>query len=82
MALRSTLLIDLNDDDLVKKIEEVLIPEAASTKTKGSKVFVRSDGRLLSIEFEAATVASLRALLNSYIRWISTSLDVVCLKGD
>jgi tRNA threonylcarbamoyladenosine modification (KEOPS) complex Pcc1 subunit len=82
MALRSTLLIDLSDADLAKKLVEVLAPEAASAKSKSSKVSVESKGRSLSIEIEAPTVASLRALLNSYIRWISTSLDVVCLKGD
>jgi tRNA threonylcarbamoyladenosine modification (KEOPS) complex Pcc1 subunit len=79
---RSKLQIDLGDADLAEKLEEVLLPEAESTKSKGSKVSLKAEGGVLSLEIEAPTVASLRALLNSYIRWISTSLDVVCLKGD
>jgi tRNA threonylcarbamoyladenosine modification (KEOPS) complex Pcc1 subunit len=31
---------------------------------------------------DASSIAPMRALLNSYIRWVDTSLEVAKLKGD
>jgi tRNA threonylcarbamoyladenosine modification (KEOPS) complex Pcc1 subunit len=39
------------------------------------------EGSSVVISIASSTIAATRALLNSYIRWISISLDIVCMKG-
>ena len=82
MGIRSTLVIDFGDPSLAEKFYYILLPEVKTTKPKTAKATIALEGSSLAIKIEASTIASLRALLNSYIRWISTSLEVVNLKGD
>jgi len=82
MTIKSNLKIELGDPDLAEKLYRAILPEVATTKSKVSKVSIRREGGALTIEIEAVTIAGVRALLNSYIRWITTSLEVVNLKGD
>jgi tRNA threonylcarbamoyladenosine modification (KEOPS) complex Pcc1 subunit len=82
MTIKSSLRIELDDPDLAEKLYRAILPEVATTKSKVSKVSISREGGALTIEVEAATIAGVRALLNSYIRWITTSLEVVNLKGD
>jgi len=81
-TIHSVIKIHLGDPDLAEKLYKVIFPEIATTKSKISKVSIRLEGGTLHMEIEAATVAGVRALLNSYIRWITTSLEVVNLEGD
>ncbi len=82
MVILSTLKIDLKNPALAEKFYISLLPEVKTTKSKTATVSITRQDAMLTIKIEASTVASLRALLNSYIRWISTSLEVVNLKGD
>jgi len=82
MTIKSTLKIELGDPDLAEKLYRTILPEVETTKSKASKASICQDGGTLYIDIEAATIAGVRALLNSYIRWITTSLEVVNLKGD
>lgn len=82
MAIKSTLIIDVGCPDKAEKLCRALYPEFSRAGSKDSRVSVRTEGSSLVLEMEASTIASLRALLNSYIRWVSTSLDIVRLKGD
>jgi tRNA threonylcarbamoyladenosine modification (KEOPS) complex Pcc1 subunit len=81
-TIYSDLKIHLNDPDLAKKLYKAILPEVSTTKSKASKVSIHLKDGTLHMEIEAATVAGVRALLNSYIRWITTSLEVVTLEGD
>jgi tRNA threonylcarbamoyladenosine modification (KEOPS) complex Pcc1 subunit len=82
MTIKSTIKIELGDPALVEDLYRAILPEVATTRSKVSKASLSRDGGTLCIEIEAATIAGVRALLNSYIRWITTSLEVVNLEGD
>jgi tRNA threonylcarbamoyladenosine modification (KEOPS) complex Pcc1 subunit len=82
MTIKSTIKIDLGDPDLTEKLYRAILPEVETTKSKMSKVSLHREGGVLCMETETSTIAGVRALLNSYIRWITTSLEVVNLKGD
>ncbi|GEM_PF-518519 len=73
---------EIGDRETAEKLAEALLPEVESARSKASRTAIYVDGTLLCMEIEAISIAALRALLNSYIRWISTSLSVVSLKGD
>ena len=82
MTLHSTLSIHLDEEVLAEDLLRAITPELTTMKSRGSKASMRVEGSDVVLQIEAPTVASLRALLNSYIRWVSTSLDIVSLKGD
>uniref|UniRef100_A0A7C3EVR3 KEOPS complex Pcc1-like subunit n=1 Tax=Candidatus Methanomethylicus mesodigestus TaxID=1867258 RepID=A0A7C3EVR3_9CREN len=82
MSVRAILKVDFGDDRLAENIRRALTPEAKSSKSAKSAASIRAEGGSVILEIEAAGVASLRALLNSYIRWMFTSSEIVRLKGD
>jgi len=82
VAIRSKLMINLGEYALAEKLYRALIPEAETTKSRGAKISIKVEGEALIMEIEAVAIAPLRALLNSYIRWVCISLDIVTLKGD
>ncbi len=81
-TIHSVLKIHLGNPDIAEKLYKAILPEVSTAKSKVSKVFIYLEGGTLHMEIEAATDAGVRALLNSYIRWIITSLEVVNLEGD
>jgi tRNA threonylcarbamoyladenosine modification (KEOPS) complex Pcc1 subunit len=82
VAIRSTLRINLEEYNLAEKLYRALLPEAETTKSRGAKIALKVEEGVLVMEIEAVAIAPLRALLNSYIRWVCISLDIVTLKGD
>jgi len=81
MSASSLLTLDFEDEGKASTIFASIIPEVKHTKPGIAKVSIAREGRILVLEIEASSVAVLRALLNSYIRWMSTSLEVMEL-GD
>jgi len=73
--ITSTLVINAGDPVIAENLYKILIPEVKTTKSKHSRVSIRSENGVLYLDIEAKTIAGLRALLNSYLRWIATSLD-------
>lgn len=82
MSVRAILKVDFGDDRLAENIRKALIPEAKSTRSAKSVASIRAEGGSVILEIEATGIAPLRALLNSYIRWMFTSSEIVRLKGD
>jgi tRNA threonylcarbamoyladenosine modification (KEOPS) complex Pcc1 subunit len=62
---------------LVNVIEGSLVPEVERPTSDRSFVDVSVEEGKLMIRIEASDVAALRAAINSYLRWVSTILDVV-----
>lgn len=81
MIATSQLKVDLDDEKKAETLYLALLPEAKTAKPGVAKVSIRREGTFLVLDIEASSVAALRALLNSYIRWLSTSLEVMEL-GD
>ena len=81
MAISSRLTIDMGDSEAASRLYIALLPEIKSNKPKAAAINMEIEGSSVVISIASSTIAATRALLNSYIRWISISLDIVCMKG-
>jgi len=63
----------------VKIALQALQPETKTAPAARSKVQVRGEGRNLILSFEAKDTSALRAAINSYLRWVHLTNDVVGL---
>lgn len=72
---------DFEDEGRASALFASIIPEVKHTKPGVANVSIKKEGGFILLKIEASSVAALRALLNSYIRWLSTSLEVMEL-GD
>ncbi|MFB0567853.1 MAG: KEOPS complex subunit Pcc1 [Candidatus Bathyarchaeia archaeon] len=51
------------------------MPETEKPLTSRSRVQVRGEGKVLTLVFEARDTSALRAVTNSYLRWIALVND-------
>ncbi len=58
---------------------QALQPETKTAPVARSKVQVVGEGRNLILSFEAKDTSALRAAINSYLRWVHLTKDVVGL---
>ena len=65
---------DLRQAEIVIKALE---PELDSSPSERSTVKLNLTGKVLDVNIQASDSTSLRASVNSYIRWIMLSLDVL-----
>lgn len=65
--------------DFVDVMEGSLVPEVEQPASERSKVEVVAREGKLVIRIKASDVAALRAVVNSYLRWVGAILDVVSL---
>ena len=77
MKLVSNLVVDVGGSDNAERLYRAMQPEMLSNKSKAAKVALRAEGSCIILTIESSTIAATRALLNSYIRWISISLDIL-----
>lgn len=80
--ISSVLRFDLEDEAIAKGLEASLIPEVKTTKPRAASISIERQGSFLIFAIDSSSIPPMRALLNSYIRWITTSLEVAKLKGD
>jgi len=64
-------------DKILEVIYNALKPESESALRLWSKVDVKETEDGLLLEFDARDTSSLRAALNSYLRWISMLTDIL-----
>lgn len=57
-----------------------LEPEITSAPSQRSSMNLKLVNNILKMEIDAADVTSLRAAINSYLRWIRLSYDVIKLR--
>ena len=67
----ATIKINLSSKELAGTIHQALKPES------DTRVKITVDGSTLTIDFETETLAALRALTNSYLRWIIAAKNTV-----
>lgn len=65
---------DLRQAEIVMKALE---PELNSSPSERATVELNLTGKVLDVNIQASDSTSLRASVNSYIRWIMLSLDVL-----
>ncbi|MCW3977537.1 MAG: KEOPS complex subunit Pcc1, partial [Candidatus Bathyarchaeota archaeon] len=52
-----------------------LRPETEKPLTSRSKVQINEEGKVMTLTFEARDTSALRAVINSYLRWIALIND-------
>jgi tRNA threonylcarbamoyladenosine modification (KEOPS) complex Pcc1 subunit len=62
---------------LPELLERSLLPEAERPTSERSSVSLASNVEVFEILIEASDVIALRAAFNSYLRWVSSILDVI-----
>ncbi|TDA40103.1 MAG: hypothetical protein DSO09_01215 [Candidatus Methanomethylicota archaeon] len=77
--IKSKLIINIDDPILADNIYRILIPEVKTTKSSKISIVKNNDNNVI-LYIEAKTIPGLRAILNSYLRWINSCLDVFSLK--
>jgi len=58
---------------------QALQPETRTAPAVRSRVQIRGEGKNLILSFEAKDTSALRAAINSYLRWVHLTKDVVGL---
>ena len=58
-------------------ISNALVPETGDLNDKGLGVFLETQGTLLFLRIVAKDTITLRATLNTYLRWIHCLLNVL-----
>ncbi len=81
MIASSLLKLDFQDEGRASALFAAIAPEVKHAKLGVAKVSITREGGSIMLKIDASSLAALRALLNSYIRWLSTSLEVIEL-GD
>ncbi|MHA2069247.1 MAG: KEOPS complex subunit Pcc1, partial [Candidatus Thorarchaeota archaeon] len=74
---RAVIEIPLESKEIAETIRAALDPETDSAPSDRARAEVSVDGSVLVIQISAGDMASLRAAMNSYIAWVSTSLDTI-----
>ncbi|MCW3997886.1 MAG: KEOPS complex subunit Pcc1 [Candidatus Bathyarchaeota archaeon] len=74
MKAKSTIRIKISSEEHLLSLLEALRPE---TKRPGkrSKVNIDRDGSFIILNVEAKDTVALRATLNTYLRWIGSTID-------
>ena len=69
--------IEIGNSKLANTIVESLSPEVNITQKAGTKISIDVEDSVLILCFEAQSIARLRAVCNSYLRWIVTILNTL-----
>jgi len=73
----ANLRIELATKELARTVYRSLIPEQYASTSAATKVRIDSEGCTLRLHLAARSVATLRALIHSYLRWIATIQAVI-----
>ncbi len=74
--------IKFESEDDAELVLKAIAPELTTSPSERSSINTSLDGETLKLEIYAKDTPSLRASINSYLRWIILSCDVQNLKSD
>lgn len=80
--VKSEFKIEFKDLKDAKIVMNALEPELATAPSERSSTQIKRVDKTLIIDIKADDAASLRANVNSYLRWIMLSHDVINLKKN
>jgi tRNA threonylcarbamoyladenosine modification (KEOPS) complex Pcc1 subunit len=61
----------------LKTVEAALSPEVSKPSFESARITLQSEGRFLVLNVEADDTVALRRALNTYLRWMSSTVNVV-----
>ncbi|MCS7374061.1 MAG: KEOPS complex subunit Pcc1 [archaeon GB-1867-097] len=72
---RAEVKVDLEDSGLAFAVYRSLIPEAVDPPSNKVKVAVSLESTILKFYFSTDSLSSLRAAINSYLRWVMVAVE-------
>ena len=81
VGTQTELIIEFENPEEADVVLRAIKPEINGSPSDRTSVTITTDGNDLLINIEAEDNASFRASLNSYLRWIKLSLDILDLKN-
>jgi KEOPS complex subunit Pcc1 len=78
---RTELILEFENPDDVDVVLGSIKPEISGHPSDRTSVNIKKDGNNLLINIDAKDSASFRASLNSYLRWIKLSSEILELKN-
>ena len=77
MKARAVVRLKLPSQKHLLVTSAVLSPEAYRPSTKRASVTIEKEGDFLILKVEAESTIALRSTLNAYLRWISSTANVL-----
>jgi tRNA threonylcarbamoyladenosine modification (KEOPS) complex Pcc1 subunit len=77
MKARAVVRLSFQSEDRLGVVFKALKPEAEKPLTSRSRVEIRGEGKVLTLILEARDTSALRAVTNSYLRWIALVNDAL-----
>lgn len=74
--------VEFEDSNYANIIIKALKPEINSSPSERASVELNLENEVLDVNIRASDATSLRAAVNSYLRWIMLSLDVINAKNS
>jgi tRNA threonylcarbamoyladenosine modification (KEOPS) complex Pcc1 subunit len=78
----ASLLLKLGDTNTAEIVRSALLPEILGFQSSRSEVSLERIRESLLLEIRADDVSSLRAVLNSYLRWIQCSEETIRILSE
>ncbi len=75
MKARAVVRLRFQSENHLKIALKALQPETEKSLTSRSRVQIKREGNVLTLIFEARDTSALRAVTNSYLRWIALVND-------
>ncbi|MBL7118497.1 hypothetical protein ISS96_00595 [Candidatus Bathyarchaeota archaeon] len=82
MKVSASLRLMLRDLNTAKAVRAAIFPEILSYKSTQTDISLNLEGECLILEIETYSVSSLRALLNSYLRWMLCAEETIGIVAD
>ncbi len=79
MKAQAVIRLNFSSEKQLKVVLEALKPETRSPSTRRSKVQMKGEGNILTVNFKARDTSALRAAINSYLRQTSMLIDLLKL---
>ena len=80
-GVKTELQMEFESSEDAEVILKSIEPEINTSPSDKSFTRVDLKNNILTIEIDAADATTLRAALNSYLRWITLSYDILKLEG-
>jgi tRNA threonylcarbamoyladenosine modification (KEOPS) complex Pcc1 subunit len=77
MKTRAIIHLNFSSEKQLEVVLDALKPETQTPSTRRSKVHMKSEGNILTLDFRARDTSALRAAINSYLRQTSMIINVL-----
>lgn len=77
VSAKATLNLRFQDEKKLAASMAALKPEVNSSVTRRAKINLKSHGNMLVLSIDAEDTVALRANVNAYLRWVSSTINVI-----